>query len=158
CRVGQQQIVIEKVLVLERASKRTPWVRMPWNGGRWRNPLAGNRLNRTPTRIAIVGAGGNAREIAAIIRDITDASQGNFEFVGYVISDMEHIGPHDSIERLLGNFDCLQSNGIEALAMGCGDPAKRLSLAAELSSRFPHLQWPTLVPPSALVDRSTLRL
>ena len=30
-------------------------------------------MNVKPTRIAIVGAGGNAREIAAIVRDITDA-------------------------------------------------------------------------------------
>jgi hypothetical protein len=29
-----------------------------------------------PIRIAIVGAGGNAREIAAIVRDVADAGQG----------------------------------------------------------------------------------
>jgi sugar O-acyltransferase (sialic acid O-acetyltransferase NeuD family) len=111
-----------------------------------------------PTRIAIVGAGGNAREIAAIVRDITDAGQGNFEFVGYVISDLERIGPHDGLERLLGDFDSLYPNGIEALAMGCADPGNRLRLSAQLCSRFPHLQWPALVHPSALVDRNTLQL
>ena len=115
-------------------------------------------MKRTPTRIAIVGAGGNAREIAAIIRHITDAGRGDFEFAGFVISDLERIGPHDSIDRLLGDFDCLQSNGIEALAMGCADPAKRLRLAAQLCGRFPHFQWPVLVHPSALLDRSTIQL
>jgi sugar O-acyltransferase (sialic acid O-acetyltransferase NeuD family) len=110
------------------------------------------------TRIAIVGAGGNAREIAAIIRDITDAGQDNFEFVGFVVSDLERVGQYDSLDRLLGDFDCLQSNGIEALAMGCADPAKRLRLSAQLCSRFPHLRWPALVHPSALVDRNTLQL
>ena len=105
-------------------------------------------MKRTPTRIAVVGAGGNTREIAAIIGDITDAGRGHFEFAGFVINDLERIGPHDSIDRLLGDFDCLQSNGIEALAMGCADPAKRLRLAAQLCARFPHLQWPVLVHPS----------
>jgi sugar O-acyltransferase (sialic acid O-acetyltransferase NeuD family) len=111
-----------------------------------------------PTRIAIVGAGGNSREIAAIVRDITDARQGNFEFVGFVISDLERIGPHDSLDQLLGDFDCLNSNGIEALAMGCADPVKRLGLSAQLCALFPRLPWPALVHPSALVDRSTLQL
>ena len=110
------------------------------------------------TRIAVVGAGGNAREIAAIIRDITDASQSNFEFAGYVVSDLECIGPHDSVDQLLGDFESLQSNSIDALAMGCADPLTRLRLSAQLCTRFPHLQWPALVHPSALVDRSTVRL
>jgi len=115
-------------------------------------------VNVKPTRVAIVGAGGNAREIAAIVRDITDAGQGNFEFIGYVISDLECIGPHDSLDRLLGDFDCLHSNGIEALAMGCADPSKRLRLSAQLCACFPHLQWPALIHPSALVDRNTIQL
>ena len=42
--------------------------------------------------------------------------------------------------------------------MGCADPANRLHLAAQLCARFPHLQWPVLVHPSALVDRSTMQL
>jgi sugar O-acyltransferase (sialic acid O-acetyltransferase NeuD family) len=105
-----------------------------------------------------VGAGGNARELAAIIHDITEAGHGNFEFAGFVISDLDCIGPYDSVDRLLGNFDSLQSNGIEGLAMGCGDPEKRLRLSERLCDRFPHLQWPSLIHPSALVDRSTLQL
>lgn len=115
-------------------------------------------MNTKPTRIAIVGAGGNARELAAIIRDITDSGQGNFEFVGYVISDLGRIGRHDNLDRLLGDFDCLHSHGIEALAMGCADPTRRLRLAAQLCASFPRLEWPALVHPSALVDRATLQL
>ena len=75
-------------------------------------------MKRTPTRIAIVGAGGNAREIAAIIRDITDAGQSDSEFAGSVISELERIGAHDSIDRLLGDFDCLQSNGRTEVQLG----------------------------------------
>ena len=73
-------------------------------------------------RIAIVGAGGNAREIAAIVRDVTDAGQEDFEFVGFVVSDETRIGPHDSRDLLLGDFDCLCSHAVDALAIGCGDP------------------------------------
>jgi sugar O-acyltransferase (sialic acid O-acetyltransferase NeuD family) len=42
--------------------------------------------------------------------------------------------------------------------MGCADPSKRLRLSAELYARFPNIQWPALVHPSALVDRETLQL
>lgn len=110
------------------------------------------------TRIAIVGAGGNAREIAAIVRDVTDAGQGNFEFVGYAVSDLEHRGPHDSQDVLLGDFDCLRSHAVDALAMGCADPGTRLRLSAWLCEQFPDLQWPVLMHPSVLVDRRTVRL
>jgi sugar O-acyltransferase (sialic acid O-acetyltransferase NeuD family) len=115
-------------------------------------------VNTTRTRIAIVGAGGNAREIAAIVRDITEAGEASLEFSGFVISDLERIGPHDSIDQLLGNFDCLHSNKIDALAMGCGNPERRLRLSAQLCARFPYIQWPALVHPTALVDRRSLQM
>jgi sugar O-acyltransferase (sialic acid O-acetyltransferase NeuD family) len=110
------------------------------------------------TRIAIVGAGGNAREIAAIVRDVTGACQADLEFVGYVVSDLERIGPRDSQERLLGEFDCLRSHVVDALAMGCADPETKLRLSAQLCEQFPDLQWPAIIHPSALVDRKTVRL
>ena len=49
------------------------------------------------------------------VRDITRAGQGNFELFGFVISDFERIGSHDSIDWLLGDFDSLQSKRIEPL-------------------------------------------
>jgi sugar O-acyltransferase (sialic acid O-acetyltransferase NeuD family) len=108
-----------------------------------------------PTRIATVGAGGNAREIAAIVRDVADAGQGGFEFVGYVISDLGRMGPHDSRDLLLGDFACLRSYAVDALAMGCADPSTRLRLSAQLCEQFPDLQWPVLIHPTALVDRES---
>jgi sugar O-acyltransferase (sialic acid O-acetyltransferase NeuD family) len=110
------------------------------------------------TRIAIVGAGGNAREIAAIVRDVTDAGQGDFEFVGYVVSDLQQIDSRDSRERLLGDFDGLRAHAVDALAMGCADPKTRLRLSAQLCEQFPDLQWPVLIHPSVLLDRGTVRL
>ena len=109
-------------------------------------------------RIAIVGAGGNAREIAAIVRDVTDAGQEDFEFVGFVVSDETRIGRHDSRNLLLGDFDCLRFHAVDAVAMGCGDPATRLRLSAQLCEQFPDLQWPVLIHPSAIVDQRSVEL
>jgi sugar O-acyltransferase (sialic acid O-acetyltransferase NeuD family) len=112
----------------------------------------------TRTRIAIVGAGGNAREVAAIVRDVTDAGQGNFEFVGYVVSDSKSMGPHDSPNNVLGDLESVGSRGVDALAMGCADPGTKLRLSTQLCNQVPNLSWPVLIHPSALVDRGTVRL
>src|ERR1035437_9644213 len=110
-----------------------------------------------PTRIAIVGAGGNAREIAAIGRDVTDSGPADFEFVGYVISDLGRVGPHDSRDLLLGDFACLRSHAVDALAMGCADPSTRLRLSAQLCEQFPDLQGPVLIHPRSLWCNSRAR-
>nr|UXE41682.1 GDP-perosamine N-acetyltransferase [uncultured bacterium] len=112
----------------------------------------------TRTRIAIIGAGGNAREIAAIVRDVTDSGQGNFKFVGYVVSDLKAISPLDSRDELLGDFECVRSSLVDAIAMGCADPLTKLRLSAQLSQHVPNIDWPVLVHPTALVDRSTVQL
>ncbi len=109
-------------------------------------------------RIAVVGAGGNARELAAIIRDVNQAGRSEFEFAGFVVSDTALIGPHDSTDRLLGDFESLRTHGLDGLAMGCGDPQTKLRLSRQLCTEFPNLQWPSLVHPSALVDADSVRL
>ena len=109
-------------------------------------------------RIAIVGAGGNAREIAVTIRDVTEAGRSTLEFVGYVVSDLRVVGPRDSHDRLLGDFSCLRTHSIDALAMGCGDPEVKLRLCAELCEDFPDLQWPALIHPSVMMDSRDVRV
>lgn len=111
-----------------------------------------------PIRIAIVGAGGNARELAAIVRDIRRAGHGELEFAGFVVSDSGALGPHDSRDQLLGNLDVLRLHPVDALAMGCGEPSTKLRLSAQLSAEFPRLPWPALIHPSALVDRESVTL
>ena len=92
-----------------------------------------------------MGAGGNAREIAAIARDITRAGQADFEFAGFIVSNMEQFGLHHDRDSVLGDFDCLRPQGIAALAMGCGDPSTKLRLSAKLCDQFPDLQWLVLI-------------
>jgi sugar O-acyltransferase (sialic acid O-acetyltransferase NeuD family) len=106
-------------------------------------------------KIAIIGAGGFAREVTWLIRDINrDAPQ--FDFLGYLVSDASRPAEHDSKELTLGDFNWLDGNNqVEALALGIGSPTSKIKLVAELTSRFPKLEWPALIHPSVQFDRST---
>jgi sugar O-acyltransferase (sialic acid O-acetyltransferase NeuD family) len=107
-------------------------------------------------RIAVIGAGGFAREVAWLIRDINRASQ-SLEFLGYLVSDLSALVAHDSREHVLGDYSWIEQNRekLDALAIGIGTPTARLRVAAELEARFPNLEWPALIHPSAQFDRSS---
>jgi sugar O-acyltransferase (sialic acid O-acetyltransferase NeuD family) len=95
-----------------------------------------------PTKsIAIIGAGGNAREIAGIIRDL-----GGYNFLGFLTDSS---GKHDS--PTLGTFDWLHANPVDCLAMGIGSPQAKLSVGRRLASAFPSIEWPVLIHPTAYV-------
>jgi len=109
-------------------------------------------------RIAIIGAGGFAREVAWLLEDISAATSeeaSKYTTVGFLVSDVSRMGPHDS--PILGDFSWLESNSIDALAMGIGTPAVRLKLAKELKERFPHIPWPPLAHPSVKWQRRTMQ-
>lgn len=91
--------------------------------------------------IVIIGAGGNARELAGVIRDI-----GGFRCLGFLASTA---GAYNS--PTLGDFDWLEGNKVDCLAMGIGTPALRLSIGRQLANRFPGIEWPALTHPSAYV-------
>jgi sugar O-acyltransferase (sialic acid O-acetyltransferase NeuD family) len=93
------------------------------------------------TKIAVIGAGGNGREIAGIIRDLRC-----YEFVGFLA---DASGAHDS--PVLGGFEWLDQNHVDSLAMGIGDPKNKILVSTELKKRFPDLQWPVLVHPTGYV-------
>jgi sugar O-acyltransferase (sialic acid O-acetyltransferase NeuD family) len=102
-------------------------------------------------RIAIVGAGGFAREIAWLISDIAlDRSQREhsetMKAVGFLVSDLTKVGDRDS--GVLGDFSWLENNPVDGLAMGVGNPEVRLRLGQELKRRFPGIPWPVLIHPS----------
>lgn len=101
-------------------------------------------------KLAIIGAGGFARELAWLIRDIAeiDKACGNpVELLGFLSSTQ---GEYDS--EVLGDFSWLEKNECDALAMGIGTPPKRLEIARELKQRFPALKWPALIHPSVRYD------
>ncbi|MHB8412432.1 MAG: PglD-related sugar-binding protein [Candidatus Acidiferrales bacterium] len=110
-------------------------------------------MSHSVQRVAIIGAGGFAREVAWLIRDINRAKP-SYEFVGYVVSDLSRVGEHDSREQVLGDYFWIEQNltRIDALAIGIGSPAHRLRVAAEIDARFPDLAWPCLIHPTVQLD------
>lgn len=106
-----------------------------------------------PRRIAIIGAGGMAREIASAVSWINHTSS-QFEFLGYVVTDLSRLGPRDSCDEVLGDVSWLRKNSdsVDALALGIGSPSVRLKLAAELRSHLPRIEWPAIVHPTAIID------
>jgi sugar O-acyltransferase (sialic acid O-acetyltransferase NeuD family) len=91
--------------------------------------------------IAVIGAGGNGREVAGIIRDL-----GNFEFLGFLA---DQSGAHDS--PILGGFDWLGRNSVDCLAMGIGSPKSKIEVTQRLRCQFPKIEWPVLIHPTAYV-------
>jgi sugar O-acyltransferase (sialic acid O-acetyltransferase NeuD family) len=103
-------------------------------------------------RIAVVGAGGFAREVAWLIREI-NREDPHWEFLGYLVSDLSTLGEHDSRDQVLGDLSWLDSHPVDALAIGIGNPAVRLEIGTQLEARHPAIAWPSLVHPTVLIDR-----
>lgn len=113
----------------------------------------------TRKRIAVFGAGGFAREVEWLIREIDGASQA-FEFAGFVVSDLGRLGPHDARDRVKGDLAWLAEHAseIDAIAIGIGMPAPRLAVAAALRDLGSTFTCPSLVHPSVRYDRESCTL
>jgi sugar O-acyltransferase (sialic acid O-acetyltransferase NeuD family) len=107
-------------------------------------------------RIAILGAGGQAREVAWVIRDI-NRERPAYEFLGYIVNDVSRMSAHDSRDHLLGDESWLQTNRhrIDCLVIGIGTPTVRCRVANTLTNQFPDLEWPALIHPRSVVDQET---
>lgn len=105
-------------------------------------------------RIVVLGAGGQARELAWYLRDLGD------QCVGFVVSDLGKLGENDSRDNVVGDESWIDAHvaDIDGLALGIGTPAARLRVAQRLRARHPSLPWPTIVHPSATLDRETTKL
>jgi sugar O-acyltransferase (sialic acid O-acetyltransferase NeuD family) len=112
-----------------------------------------------PQRIAVIGAGGMAREVASALRSINQVKQ-QFEFVGYVVSDLPKLGDRDSRDQVVGDFAWLDRHrkSVDALAIGIGNPSVRLRLATELSSLLNGISWPVLIHPTVIIDLESASL
>lgn len=108
-------------------------------------------------RIVVVGAGGQARDTAWLIEEL-DRVTPSFSFAGFVVTDTSKLTEHDS--PVLGDLAWLDAHRteVDAVALGIGTPAARLKVAALVAERFPDLEWPTLVHPSAIFDRKSAKL
>jgi sugar O-acyltransferase (sialic acid O-acetyltransferase NeuD family) len=109
-------------------------------------------------RIVVIGAGGLAREFRWLAESIRDTSGDPcFRFVGYVLTDVSKAGPHDSRDEIVGDYTWLErhKSDFDALTIGMGTPAYRLSVAEALEPTFGPEWWPLLVHPSVQMDRSS---
>ncbi len=112
-------------------------------------------------RVVIVGAGGFARELAWLLRECNEAAGSErFHMAGYTVSDLAKLGPHDSRDAVLGDFDWLDAHRdrFDAFALGIGAPAARDRVATELAARFPEKEWPALRHPSVRYDAASCTL
>lgn len=100
-------------------------------------------------RIAIIGAGGLAREVEWLLREINEVRR-EWSFAGYSVTDPSKQGESES--KAVG-YELLET--VDAAVIAIGTPAVRVKLANELTARFPRLEWPVLVHPSARFDRSS---
>jgi sugar O-acyltransferase (sialic acid O-acetyltransferase NeuD family) len=107
-------------------------------------------------RIAILGAGGQAREVSWLIRDI-NREHPAYEFLGYIVENVSKLGKYDTRENVLGGESWLQANRgkVDCLAIGIGTPAVRIKVASSLSQQFPEIEWPGLIHPRSILDRET---
>jgi sugar O-acyltransferase (sialic acid O-acetyltransferase NeuD family) len=55
---------------------------------------------------------------------------------------------------LLGDFSWPEKNPVNCFAMGIGSPAAKLKVAQELIKRYPQIEWPALIHPTAFVGDS----
>ncbi len=110
-------------------------------------------------RVAIVGAGGMAREVASALEWI-NRYQAPVEFLGYLVSDLSKLDDRDSRESVIGDFSWIEKHrsSVDALAIGIGTPAVRLKLSRQLSQAFPEIEWPVIVHPTAIVDYDSAQL
>ena len=104
-------------------------------------------------KIVIIGAGGLARETKFLIDDINER-QAKYEFLGYLVSDLNRLGDYDSKGEVLGDFGWFE--GVMepvCVAIGIGTPKHRLGVAAEIRSRKTHVEFPVLIHPNVVYDR-----
>lgn len=108
-------------------------------------------------RIVVLGAGGQARDTAWLIEEL-DRAAPSFAFAGFVVTDTRKLTKYDS--PVLGDLAWLDAHRheVDAVALGIGTPSARLKVAAMVKERFPELDWPTLVHPSAIFDRPSAKL
>ncbi len=110
-------------------------------------------------RIAVIGAGGNAREVRWLIGDI-NSIEPSYEFAGYVVSDPGSPGRYDDRDNIVGAIDELYEGrlAIEAVAIGIGDPAVRYSIGERIAAELPAMVMPQLVHPSVVMDAPSCHL
>jgi len=109
--------------------------------------------------VALVGAGGFAREIAWILEEV-NARQPAFTLIGYLVSDRKYLERSTTCTPLLGDFSWLRQHRqeVDGLILAVGTPQARKQILTELDRLYPDLEWPAIIHPSFQTDWKSLRL
>ena len=115
-------------------------------------------MNTSKARdIAIIGAGGFAREVAWLINDINQAAYV-WNLLGYIESNSELVGQACGTSSIIGDDDFLMSYNRElAVVIGIGDP-KVIERIHQRIKHQPNLRFPNLIHPSVIWDRAHVQL
>ena len=110
-------------------------------------------------RIVIIGAGGMAREVKALISEINRVAP-TWEFAGYVVTDMTKLADRDSRDEVVGDYEWLRStvNRVDAVTIGIGTPTARLKVSEEIRRELPNVEFPALTHPTAHMDFETAQI
>jgi sugar O-acyltransferase (sialic acid O-acetyltransferase NeuD family) len=110
-------------------------------------------------RIVIVGAGGMAREVKAMLREINRVAL-TWKFVGYVVTNLNELSERDSRDEVVGDFGWLQMNAeqIDAVTIGIGTPLLRLKVSGAVRDVLPGVEFPALIHPTAHMDFETAQI
>jgi len=106
-------------------------------------------------KIVIIGAGGFARELKMLI-DIINKEKKQYDFAGYLVSDINKLIETDSKDEVIGDFSWFNDQDEKiATALGIGHPKARLNIANTLSNSFDNIDFPPIIHPNVIYDSST---
>jgi sugar O-acyltransferase (sialic acid O-acetyltransferase NeuD family) len=105
--------------------------------------------------IVILGAGGQAREVAFLIEEI-NRSRPAWNILGFAEASDERVGEPVGRYSVIFAEDALLQIQV-ALAMGVGDPAIVAGIAARFAGRS-NVTFPNLVHPGTVWDRERVAL
>lgn len=101
--------------------------------------------------LVIYGAGGFAREVLELVRDINETAP-RWDVLGFLSDDSSSWGSLVNELPVLGGADWLDGQRhLPAVALGVGNPATKLRIAARLEPR--SAEWPALVHPNVVMSR-----
>jgi sugar O-acyltransferase (sialic acid O-acetyltransferase NeuD family) len=102
--------------------------------------------------LVIYGAGGHAREIAELVRDI-NADRTQWDLLGFLSDEASARGRELDGLPVLGDQSWLQQHKDMHVAIGVGSPSARRAIAHALGTGGVGVRSPVLLHPTAVVSR-----
>ncbi len=103
-------------------------------------------------KIIIIGAGGQGRETAQLIKDL-NREKGEWELLGYLDDNPFKTGERLNGHVVLGTVDMLAAQDLQGVSVVCavGQSKTRKKLVEYITNHYDHVQFATLIHPTAVV-------